>query len=664
MNFQIKEIILWPRNPSFAPRRLTFETGKLSVISGASRTGKSAAIPIIDYCLAANSCSIPVNTIRNACEWFGVVVVTDQGEKLFARREPGNQKLTGDMFVLEAAQIVDVPHRLEANTSAERVKRTLDELAGLSNLDLSAAEQSAGFDARPSFRDLAALNFQPQNVVANPDIFFYKTSTYEHREKLRKIFPYILGAITPRGLALQHELRRLQLDLRRKEAELTEVERVSERWVSDLRARFTQAMEFGLLPRQEVGSLSREAMLDQFDELVSRTNLTAVITEQTISDAVEELSQLDAEEADYSSRLTTLRRRLAEMSRAKASSDNYSEGLRIRRERLEISRWLSDQKSDGAGCPVCGNHMSEAEATLGELSSALAALEATSSLQQEIPAAFDREIVRVRSEVAELTQSLSGVQTRKAALTGRSNEARQRQFQLQNVARFVGGLENALELHRSLGEDSEMRTIVESLRERVRQLLSEVRDRNVEAATKRALSIINANAGRILPSLDAERPNDPVSFVIDDLSIRVVGIDREDHFSELGSGSNWLSYHVAVLLALHEFFIAAGSSPVPSFLILDQPSQVYFPRRAVVRESDTEDDPQLVDDEDIEAVRRIYQALGEATVRTGGKLQVIVLDHAGKDVWGKVPNVFETEEWRNGTKLVPVEWLTGDAASI
>lgn len=41
MYFQIKEIILWPKNPAFKPRRLPFETGKVNIISGASRTGKS-----------------------------------------------------------------------------------------------------------------------------------------------------------------------------------------------------------------------------------------------------------------------------------------------------------------------------------------------------------------------------------------------------------------------------------------------------------------------------------------------------------------------------------------------------------------------------------------------------------------------------------------------
>jgi len=45
------------------------------------------------------------------------------------------------------------------------------------------------------------------------------------------------------------------------------------------------------------------------------------------------------------------------------------------------------------------------------------------------------------------------------------------------------------------------------------------------------------------------------------------------------------------------------------------------------------------------------------TEMTDDKLQIIVLDHAAQDVWGNITNVHMIEEWRNGTKLVPLTWL-------
>lgn len=166
---------------------------------------------------------------------------------------------------------------------------------------------------------------------------------------------------------------------------------------------------------------------------------------------------------------------------------------------------------------------------------------------------------------------------------------------------------------------------------------------------------MNSNAGRLVPLLDAERPNDPVSLEIDDLTIKVTGTNRDDYLSEIGSGSNWLSYHIAVMLGLQQHFLAMEHSPVPDFLIMDQPSQVYFPKRVAGGE-DEPDDPRLRD-EDVEAVKKAFKVLGQAVGAANGRLQIIVLDHAPREVWGGIPHIVEFEEWRDGMKLVPQDWL-------
>ena len=95
MFFQVREIILWPRGSDLEPRRVHFEPGRVNVVTGGSRTGKSAIIPIIDYCLGSDKCTIPVATIRDACSWFGILIDTPVGQKLLARHEPGQLRSTG-----------------------------------------------------------------------------------------------------------------------------------------------------------------------------------------------------------------------------------------------------------------------------------------------------------------------------------------------------------------------------------------------------------------------------------------------------------------------------------------------------------------------------------------------------------------------------------------
>lgn len=658
MLFQIRQLILWPRNPRFQARRLEFAIGKVTVISGASKTGKSAIIPIIDYCLGAQSCAIPVKTIRESCEWFGIIVKTSGGEKLFARREPGAQRSTDDMFLLEAAEIKDIPKVVTKNANAGDVRRLLDELAGLTNLDFTAGESQGGFDARPSFRDLSAFVFQPQNVVANPEVLFFKTDRYEHREKLRKIFPYILGAITPALLAKQHELRRIQGDLRRKERELKEAEHVSAQWLAELQSRVSEAKELGLITTPADKEVSREEMLDLLTGLVEKTDAVLSVSTATMSDAIQELNALEREEGAISIELTSLRRRLSEMSRIRDSAADYREALGIQRDRLKLADWIDQHRSGDENCPVCGGGMEPSKAKLSELKNELVALESETSGTFEVPAAFDREFQRVQDDVAQGTEKLKAVQLRKSALSQRSKEASRQQYQAKQVERFIGKLENALQLHRRLGEDSDLRAQVTSLREAHQKLSEELRGQNLEERKRRALRVVNSNAERLLPGLDSERPNDPVSLEIEDLTIKVTGTNRDDYLSEIGSGANWLSYHLAVALALQQYFMALEHTPVPGFLVVDQPSQVYFPKKLVVRDTEEIDEPTLTEDEDIAAVRRVFEVMGRVVESSKGRLQIIVLDHAPPDIWANIPGVVAFEEWRSGVKLVPVEWLS------
>ena len=631
----------------------------MNVISGASRTGKSAVIPIIDYCLGAGTCSIPVKTIRKYCEWFGVVVATAQGDKLLARREPGAQRSTDDMYMLEAERIIDIPRRIVKNTNADAVKRLLDELAGLSKLDFSGGDESTGFDGRPSFRDLAAFAFQPQNVVANPDVLFFKANTYEHREKLRKIFPYVLGAVTPALMAKQFELGRARQELRRKERELKDAQEVSASWLADLKAKFSEAQELGLAAKPEQ-ELTRGQMIEQLEEIVARTDLTLSVSTLTISDALRELSGLEVEEREVSRELTTLRHRLGEMNRMRVGVDQYHTALTLQRGRLQLSTWLVSHADHEADCPMCGSHTDSAQRKLAVLAERLQEVEAEAGVDKELPAAFDRELQRVTAEVGQSTERLRSVQIRKRALSGRSDEARQRQFAAQRAERFVGNLESALDLHRRLGSEGELVDEVARLKEMVQRLEAALREQDVEARKRRALHAISNNAGRLLPHLDVESPNDPITLEINDLTIKVRGTERDDYLSEIGSGSNWLSYHLAMLLALHQFFLSQPRSPVPAFLVLDQPSQVYFPKRIVARPEDEEneevEEPQLRD-EDVDAIRQAFKVMGRVALDAKGSLQLIVLDHAARDVWGGIDGVVGLPEWRNGIKLVPMQWL-------
>jgi hypothetical protein len=340
MLFHIKEIVLWPRSADIQPQRWTFSEDALNVISGVSRTGKSAVIPIIDYCLGSDTCQIPVNTIRDRCSWFGIIVSTERGQMLFARREPGTQRTTGDMYVLNA-DVVQPPLRIDGkNTTVDAVKRGLDDLAGLTQLDFDIDETGSGFKGRPSFRDLMAFTFQPQNIVANQNVLFFKADTHEHREKLRTIFPYVLGAVSPALLAKQHELSQLRRELFRKNRELSSLREISERWISEIRAWTSQARELGILTTPIDPAMPIPSLVDALRGATAQTGSPAVATAEAIDGAIAELVGLQREESERSTALAHARRRLSEMEQLRDSTTAYGGQLYVQRDRLRIAEWM------------------------------------------------------------------------------------------------------------------------------------------------------------------------------------------------------------------------------------------------------------------------------------------------------------------------------------
>lgn len=112
-------------------------------------------------------------------------------------------------------------------------------------------------------------------------------------------------------------------------------------------------------------------------------------------------------------------------------------------------------------------------------------------------------------------------------------------------------------------------------------------------------------------------------------------------------------------IALHQYFLSIPSSAVPAFLMIDQPSQVYFPKKLAGRKANSELDPKL-DDDDAKRVRRLFVELARVTLTENKErrdLQLVVVDHAGKTVWGDIPGVHFVEEWRGQKKLVPISWI-------
>jgi hypothetical protein len=651
MHFQLLKVILWPRKGG-EPRIVQFEPGMVNVISGASKTGKSSVIPIIDYCLGSEKCAIPVGVIRDTCSWFGVLVDTLEGQKLLARREPGGLKASGDMLLLEGP-IVEVPSAImEKNQNVEYAKAVLNRLSGLSNLQFEAGADER-FKSRVSFRDLMAFLFQPQNIVANPDVLFFKADTTEHREKLKTIFPYVLGAISPELLLARHDLDRLSRLLRRKEGELRARQDAGASWQREGYAWARLAIEYGLLPSHTVVPDDWPTTVDLLRKALRSDMRSAKPTLAAMDIIMSRLTELRAAESKLIMVLNQSRQRLHELRRLDESSDEYREGLRIQRDRLGLSVWIRNLASEH---PAAVLEPSEAgRMRVDQLCQALEGIELRLRSYPEVAESLGKETLRQRENVDAVLSDLAAVRAEIRTLEGESDEAQTVTTRGEEISRFQGRLQEALRLYDAADTSSELNQEISTLRADVERLTKLVSEHEIGRKLEKALNSIQEISGRLIPKLDGEWPDAPIRLIIQDLTVKVIRETRDDFLWEIGSGANWLAYHVALSLALQGYFLRLPQHPVPALLIYDQPSQVYFPARRAGKEADVDLDPTWKN-EDVVAVRKVFSLFDEIITKTKGRLQIIVLDHADEEVWGGLKNVHQVEEWR-GKGLVPDTWV-------
>ncbi|HHV7519238.1 TPA: DUF3732 domain-containing protein [Burkholderia orbicola] len=651
MYFQLRQVILWPRRGG-EPRIVKFEPGVVNVISGASKTGKSSVIPIVDYCLGSEKCAIPVGVIRESCSWFGVLVDTLEGQKLIARREPGDLKASGDMLLLEEMEVEPPSVIHEKNQTVEYVKAVLNRLAGLSNLQFEPGSEDR-FKSRPSFRDLMAFIFQPQNIVANPDVMFFKADTTEHREKLKTIFPYVLGAISPELLHARHELERVTRLLRRKEGESKARQASGASWQREGFAWVRLAIEYGLLPIQTTVPNDWPSIVDLLRAAMQSDTQVATPTLASMDVIMARLTELRAAESKLGMDLNQSRNRLHELRRLDESSDTFRDGLHVQRDRLELSRWIRELVTER---PAMVLEPSDAgRARIDQLCEALEGIELRLRSHPGVTESLGRETLRLRETVDAILADLAAVRQEIRTLEGRSEEARKVTTRGEEISHFLGRLQEALRLYETLDTSSALHEEISTLRIQVDDLSKLISEHEIGRKTENALDTIQSISSRLVPQLDGEWPDAPIRLNIQDLTVKVIRGTRDDFLWEIGSGANWLAYHVALTLSMQGYFLSKPNHPVPGLLIYDQPSQVYFPTLRAGRELDEHLDPEW-SNEDVAAVRKVFELFDQIIKKTSGRLQIIVLDHADEEVWGGLANVRCVEEWR-GQGLVPTEWV-------
>jgi tetratricopeptide (TPR) repeat protein len=655
----IEQIVLWPRDTTKQVFSLNFSAARVNIIHGRSGTGKSSIIAIVDFCLGATRCAIPVGVIRDATDWFGLVLNLDGRKVLVARRTPGMSKSAQEFFI--DPQLGALPATLIGDYSMLQFKDAFNGMLGLTNLPMTTEEKTGPHDGRPSYRDLAAFNFLPQHIVANPNTLFFKADTYEHRERLRRVMPYALGIIDTEYVANERERARLQRVLDDMSKQLLLLEQSLQPLKADIDALWIEAKEIGLIVGE---GLTLNERIERFVELIDLLEQQRIgerlqtpdyaLTNQRYKDAVER-------EARLQKAVDEARRQVRGLEQLSKQADDFRSAVKKERSRVINLDWLQHSVRKGDACIACGSASDQLTAVISHLE---AEVNHASELQTALfnNPVVDREIEKAKDQLKQLAEQLQRARMQLLPLVQMEKAAKN---SLSRVYLLLGRIQSTIKALEKVGKDSGQEKRIGQLQARIARLDAyftasgrELREQTIDAKISELIAVY-ANGFKLEQRGDIRLDKKELTLSFNR------GKAKPEFLWEVGSGANWMGYHISAFLALHEFLShpSRNALPVFSFLLVDQPSQVYFPS-ASSGANELDADPDTVSkllaerDVDVLATKRIFSMLELALERAQHQFQIIVLEHADRTIWGEHKHMNEVAKWKNeGEGLIPAEWL-------
>jgi hypothetical protein len=648
MNLQIKLIALY--NAEGKVRILPFKLGKVNIITGKSNTGKSTIIEIVDYCLGRSKFKVPVGIIQDTVKWYAVLLQVDDTEVFIAKPTPADNQISQSLAYYEVGTNLSPPpfSTLVPNTDDDAIKGYLSALTGISpnrNIPDEGQTRSA---LTATVRHATFYLFQKQNVIASQNVLFHRQSEDHIPQTIKDTLRYFLGAVREDFLKLNQELQTARRRLKRARRKLREAELVVSNKVIRGESLVAEA--------QQVGLISAEFSSEEVDDILEK--LKGTLSWQPNTPSLKEEDRFE----QLQEKLEQLRRELrktheqiiAAESFAKEAS-GYSREAEQQRMRLEaIQVFETDDEVDI--CPLCSSEMSQSTVpTITAIHESLRNLQDNLRVVDSEKPRLREYIQTLKDEKEELRERIAEKETIIRAILAEQEAAEEIRDSNARVARVVGRISLYLETFELVDEESPLRQEVEMAKEQVNHYEKLLNPGETEEILTSILNRIGVHMTKLAERLELEHQDNPYRLDLKKLTV-VVDQNPPATLDRIGGGENWLGCHIITLLALHKHFIEQGR-PVPGFLILDQPSQVYFPSRHSYEAMEGKTEAELREaNADIIAIRRLFDLLFDFCEQLYPDFQIIVIEHANLGNKRFQESLVEGP-WVGGRALIPEDWI-------
>ncbi len=543
---QICDIVLYSKTGE--RRILPLRVGSVNIITGESRTGKSALIDIVDYCLGRSPCNIPVGPIRDTVAWYAIRLQFPASQIFVARQSPPpTRNSTNVAFLLEALE-VEIPEEiLQPNTTSEAVETYINNKLGISpNLSTPPSGQTR-LPLEANFRHALFLCFQSQNDLTSRDQLFHRQSEGNNRilVAIKDTLPYFLGVIRENTLALEQELTLNKRVLKAAKRDLEEAESIRGEGVTNAVHLVSQAIEVGLLSSQEIPD-NLDNLTQLLQQAVQWTPPDIIsFSENDESPNGDRLERLQRQVRELKEELTRKKNEIDEAERFAQEADGYFVAAHQQQLRLEsiglFDNLVRANSHDASTCPLCSQQLPEpvprAEAiqrSLRDIQQGLEFVERDRPHLREYIGQRQRELDTTKQRLQTTYREIEGILAERDA-------PRQSYQQALACSRVQGRISLWLENAVFTDETIELRSRVTQSEHRIREIETLLDPEEKQARLVSALNRIGLQmtqwAGRL--QLEHADGQSPVSLNLNRGTVIVDTPQRPIPLSQIGSAENW-----------------------------------------------------------------------------------------------------------------------------
>ncbi len=642
MKSYIKAIIIFNENDE---KRLVPLKQGVNIITGESKTGKSALVEIIDYCLCSTRCTIPKGKITDFSYLYVLVMGIGDNTYIIARYNWDNG---GKMYFSKEEKdfnykVLSLDYFSEKPTLPYKDAQYEIECAlGLFVTNMATDADQQGKKA--SLRNMVSYLFQHQNLMASKFALFYRFSDYYKRKDIIDQFPVFAGMISQEYYSDLIQLNTLKAQLKQKYKR----QKANEKSTAYIKENLSPLLTdyFALLEKDFDDKISAQKMLKMASNLPEFDD-TQLFGESKIAERYsvlnEELEELRNEEREILLKIKNI-------DNASKTGNEFTEMLMDLKQQTTVAEIEATEYI----CPLCGHDCQEIAENDSQLIEATEWLDNELKITEKYTADFSEDVRKLKDEHSKIDAKIKEVwkQIKMVEQKFISSKALVSKREKVNYAKA------RIALYAEMSDSGIFETVDEDiaeLKEKIQQLEEKIQGFDVDTKKAKAQAFLSENMNRLSLSLDFEDEYRPINLnfgLLDEtFDIYQYQNNREKiHLYEMGSGANWVSCHIALFLSFLRYFAKQDNSPMPLFMFFDQPSQVYFPQ------GDSKDDE--ITQADLMAVNKMYKtifdeinSIGE---ETGILPQIIIVDHVDgknlecKDEFGGYIRC----NWRNNTGLI------------